>query len=214
LARRRHFPAINWITSYSLYDLRKWFVANVATDWEAQTGEAMTLLQTEAKLMEIVQLVGSDALPEDQKALLQVARMLREDYLQQFAFHEIDGFCPLQKQYWMLRAILVFYRELARVIKRSTSLERVIKTESMSQSLRPSGIAEQGDEAATTQVPRVSEPGNPSSPIADHGTLLERAMRLPVVAEISRMKEWAHNEAETRGRAVIEQIERELSALR
>src|SRR5512136_2380356 len=66
LARRRHFPAINWITSYSLYDLRKWFIDNVATDWEAQTVEAMALLQEESKLMEIVQLVGSDALPEDQ----------------------------------------------------------------------------------------------------------------------------------------------------
>jgi V/A-type H+/Na+-transporting ATPase subunit A len=214
LARRRHFPAINWITSYSLYDLRKWFVENVATDWEAQTGEAMALLQAEAKLMEIVQLVGSDALPEDQKALLQVARMLREDYLQQFAFHEIDGFCPPKKQYWMLRTILTFHHELARALKRTTSLDRIIKTESMSKSLRPGGIPEPGDESATAPIPTVSETKSPSSPLGDHGTLLERAMQLPVVAEISRMKEWEHDETEARSRALIEEIERELGALR
>lgn len=216
LARRRHFPAINWITSYSLYDLRKWFVANVATDWEAQTAEAMTLLQAEAKLMEIVQLVGSDALPEDQKALLQVARMLREDYLQQFAFHEIDGFCPPQKQYWMLRTILVFHRELARAIKRGASLERVIKTSaSMVQSIDTGGVPGKAQaESAAGGLEKAVEPGSVTTHAGDHGTILERAMRLPVVAEISRMKEWEHAQAETRGRAVIEQVERELSALR
>ncbi len=214
LARRRHFPAINWITSYSLYDLRKWFVDNVASDWEAQTGEAIALLQAEAKLLEIVQLVGGDALPEDQKELLQVARMLREDYLQQFAFHEIDGSCPPQKQYWMLRAILTFHRELARRVKRGTSVDRVIRTEtSVVQSLRPVQMPENGQDRVPP-LEQTSGPGRLTSPVTDHGTILERAMTLPVVGEISRMKEWQHEEAAARGQAIIERIEEELETLR
>ena len=214
LARRRHFPAINWITSYSLYDLRKWFVDNVASDWEAQTGEAIALLQAEAKLLEIVQLVGGDALPEDQKELLQVARMLREDYLQQFAFHEIDGSCPPQKQYWMLRAILTFHRELARRVKRGTSVDRVIRTEtSVVQSLRPVQMPENGQENVPS-LEQTSGLGRSTSPVTDHGTILERAMTLPIVGEIARMKEWQHDEAEARGQAIIERIEKELETLR
>ncbi len=212
LARRRHFPAINWITSYSLYDLRQWFVDHVATDWEAQTGEALALLQKEAEVLEIVQLVGSDALPETEKALLRIGQILREDYLQQFAFHAIDGFCPPQKQYWMLRVILTFYRELARVIKRTPSLERVIKT---SAAVTPpiDNLVPAKKERAPSKSENAVEPEGATA-LADRGTLLERAMALPVVAEISRMKEWQHAQAETRGRALIEQIERELGALR
>ncbi len=215
LARRRHFPAINWITSYSLYDLRKWFVENVASDWEAQTGEAMALLQEEAKLMEIVQLVGSDALPEEQKALLQTARMLREDYLQQFAFHEIDGFCPPQKQYWMLRAILTFHRELVRAVKRGASLERVVRSSApVVQSIDAGGVPGKAPESAAGGLEKAVEPGSVPVHAGDHGTILERAMRLPVVAEISRMKEWAHPEAQPRGRALIDQIQRDVGTLR
>jgi V/A-type H+-transporting ATPase subunit A len=216
LARRRHFPAINWITSYSLYDLRKWFIDNVASDWEAQTGEAMALLQKEAELMEIVQLVGTDALPEEEKALLQIGRMLREDYLQQFAFHEIDGFCPPKKQYWMLRAILTFHRELSRTIKRSASLERVIKPGApVVQSIDTGGVPGKAPgESAAGGLEKAVEPGSAPAHSMDRGAILERAMALPVVVEISRMKEWPYVEAETRGRALIEQIERELGALR
>jgi vacuolar-type H+-ATPase catalytic subunit A/Vma1 len=222
LARRRHFPAINWITSYSLYDLRKWFVDNVASDWEAQTGEALALLQKETELLEIVQLVGSDALAEDQKALLQTARMLREDYLQQFAFHEIDSFCPPRKQYWMLRAILVFQRELMHIIKRSASLERVIKTETPiappnhgnNSNRAPELVPSKAQELATGEFAKSLEPGGLPIHPTDHGAILERAMTLPVVGEIARMKEWQHADAETRGRELIEQIERELGTLR
>ncbi|MBI5649960.1 MAG: V-type ATP synthase subunit A [Chloroflexi bacterium] len=222
LARRRHFPAINWITSYSLYDLRKWFVENVASDWEAQTGEAMALLQEETKLMEIVQLVGSDALAEDQKALLQSARMVREDYLQQFAFHEIDAFCPPHKQYWMLRVILAFQRELMRAIKRSALLDRVIKTETpvappnnengASRAQEP--VPSKAQEQIAGEFAQSLAPGGVPMTSTDHGALLERALALPIVAEIARMKEWKHAEAESRARALIEQIEREVGALR
>lgn len=210
LARRRHFPAISWIKSYSLYDLRKWFVENVASDWEAQTGEALALLQKEAELLEIVQLVGSDALPESEKALLKIGQMLREDYLQQFAFHEIDGFCPPKKQYWMLRVILTFHRELARLIKHGAALERVVQTSTLTQTV-DSVLQTQ---AKTSRLDRAENTPNESVTAPSPSTLLERAMALPVVAEIARMKEWQHDEAEMLGRELIERIERELGTLR
>ncbi len=210
LARRRHFPAISWIKSYSLYDLRKWFVENVASDWEAQTGEALALLQKEAELLEIVQLVGSDALPESEKALLKIGQMLREDYLQQFAFHEIDGFCPPKKQYWMLRVILTFHRELARLIKHGAVLERVVQTSTLTQSVD----AVLQTQTKTPRLDRAENAPNASVTAPSPSTLLERAMALPVVAEIARMKEWQHDEAEMRGRELIERIEKELGTLR
>ena len=109
LSRRRHFPAINWTRSFSLYDFSMWFSDQVADDWTDLTGEAMTLLQREVELLEIVQLVGPDALADAERAVLAVARMLREDFLQQSAYHEVDRFCTLDKAYWMLKAILDFY---------------------------------------------------------------------------------------------------------
>jgi V/A-type H+-transporting ATPase subunit A len=109
LSRRRHFPAIDWIDSFSLYDLRPWFVENVEAEWPELVSQAMALLQEEMELLEIVQLVGPDALAEAQREVLLVARMLREDFLQQSAFHQIDRFCPLVKTCWMLRVILTFH---------------------------------------------------------------------------------------------------------
>ena len=109
LSRRRHFPAINWTRSYSLYNFNEWYSGQVASDWVELTAEAMALLQREVELLEIVQLVGPDALAEAERAVLVVARMLREDFLQQSAYHEVDRFCTLEKAYWMLRAIMTFY---------------------------------------------------------------------------------------------------------
>ena len=97
LSRRRHFPAINWTRSFSLYDFKGWYAHKVATDWSVLTGEAMALLQREVELLEIVQLVGPDALAESERTLLAVARMLREDFLQQSAYHEVDRYCPIDK---------------------------------------------------------------------------------------------------------------------
>jgi V/A-type H+-transporting ATPase subunit A len=107
LAARRHFPAINWLQSYSLYadTLNEWFVENVAPDWSELRTWAMEVLQEEASLQEIVQLVGSDALPESQRLLLEVARLIREVYLQQYAYHPVDTFCDPRKQYDLLKAI-------------------------------------------------------------------------------------------------------------
>ncbi len=111
LADRRHFPSINWLTSYSLYTgkLDGWFVDKVAKGWPALRRKAMSLLQKESELREIVQLVGPDALPLSERVILEVSRMLREDFLQQNAFHEVDSYCESEKQYRMLEIILEFH---------------------------------------------------------------------------------------------------------
>ncbi|MCI4368286.1 MAG: V-type ATP synthase subunit A [Thermoplasmata archaeon] len=110
LASRRHFPSINWLQSYSLYvdDLEPWYRSGIAKDWVALRKKALEVLQKESELQEIVQLVGVDALPEREKAVLDIARMLREDYLQQSAYDDVDTYTSIQKQYRMLKAILSF----------------------------------------------------------------------------------------------------------
>ena len=158
LSRRRHFPAINWTRSYSLFDLRAWFGEHVAPDWTEQTRRALALLQREAELLEIAQLVGTEALPESEKALLQVARIMREDFLQQYAYHPVDAFCPPEKQYWMLRAILSFNNLLTEAVRR--------------------GIA------------------------------LDKAMAVPAIAELGRMKEWQMPEARGQITALVERLEK------
>lgn len=127
LSRRRHFPAINWTRSYSLFDLRGWFGEHVAPDWSAQTGQALALLQQEAELLEIAQLVGAEALPEGQKGLLRVTQSLREDFLQQHAYDAQDAFCSPEKQYRMLRAILSFHKLLNAVLQRGIPLETALR---------------------------------------------------------------------------------------
>jgi V/A-type H+-transporting ATPase subunit A len=113
LARRRHFPAINWLTSYSLYinDIAGWWKKNTGEDWRVLRDEAMGLLQKEAELQEIVQLVGPDALPDRERVILEIARILREDFLQQDAYHEVDSYCSPKKQYNMLKVIMTFYKK-------------------------------------------------------------------------------------------------------
>ncbi|MBL8109738.1 MAG: V-type ATP synthase subunit A [Anaerolineales bacterium] len=125
LSRRRHFPAINWTNSYSLYDFKDWFEREVADDWNELTQEAMALLQREVELLEIVQLVGPDALAEPERAILATARMLREDFLQQSSFHEVDRYCMIQKSYWMLKAIMDFHRLTQAALERNVPLSRV-----------------------------------------------------------------------------------------
>jgi V/A-type H+-transporting ATPase subunit A len=127
LASRRHFPSINWLNSYSLYepDLRKWFDENVAKDWGDMYDEAMGILQKEAELQEVVQLVGFDALPEREKNILDIARMLREDFLQQSAFDEVDQYCSIKKQYGMLKAILALGKEQSRALEKGLSMVQV-----------------------------------------------------------------------------------------
>ncbi len=110
LRERRHFPAINWLTSYSLYTgtLDTWYRTNVAQDFPELRSWAMEVLQKEAELQEVVQLVGSDALPEEQKLTLEVARMIREIVLQQNAYHAVDTYSPMPRQYTVLKTIKRF----------------------------------------------------------------------------------------------------------
>ena len=128
LARQRHFPAINWLGSYSLYpqSLDQWFRDNVAQDFPEIRTEISGLLQVEAELQEIVQLVGSDALPIDQQLTLEVARMIREYFLQQNGFHDVDAFSAVEQQYKMAKAILSFQENAKKAIASGGLLEDVV----------------------------------------------------------------------------------------
>jgi len=114
LSQRRHFPAINWLNSYSLYldSLHDWYDKEVSPEWNKLRSWAMEVLQKEAELQEIVQLVGSDALPEAEQVTIEVARMIREVFLQQNAYDAVDTFCSMKKQYDMMKAIRM-YADLA-----------------------------------------------------------------------------------------------------
>jgi V/A-type H+-transporting ATPase subunit A len=129
LAHRRHFPAISWTKSYTLFlaQVRPWFEDEVARDWAEARERAMFLLQKETELQEIVQLVGPDALPETEKIILEAARMLREDFLQQFAFDEIDAYCPPDKSYWLLKTILAFFDAATQAMSRGVSLRQILQ---------------------------------------------------------------------------------------
>jgi V/A-type H+-transporting ATPase subunit A len=125
LSRRRHFPAIHWVRSYSLYELKEWYLREVAPDWAELTSTATALLQREVELLEIVRLVGPDALAESERAILAIARMLREDFLQQSAYHEIDRYCPVKKAYWMLKVIVDFYHITLAALEQGVSLDQI-----------------------------------------------------------------------------------------
>lgn len=120
LASRRHFPSINWLTSYSLYtdDMLDWYKNNVSVEWSTLRQEALEILQRESELQEIVQLIGYDALPEPEKGILDTARSIREDYLQQSAYDEVDTYTSIKKQYLMLSTILDFGRRESGAIKK------------------------------------------------------------------------------------------------
>ena len=130
LSQRKHFPSINWLTSYSLYlnTLKQYYSENVAPDWHELVGQIMGILQEEERLMEIVQLVGSDALPERQQLTLQVARLIREVLLQQNAYHEIDTYCDLRKTYNMMKAIMQFSRLANSSLDKGTRVQEILGT--------------------------------------------------------------------------------------
>jgi V/A-type H+-transporting ATPase subunit A len=127
LASRRHFPSINWLTSYSLYadDMSNWYSQNVSPEWVPLRKEALEILQRESELEEIVQLVGYDALPEPEKGILDTARSLREDYLQQSAYDEVDTYTSIRKQFLMLSVILEFGKMEADAIKKGVRSSRI-----------------------------------------------------------------------------------------
>ncbi|MDD5921677.1 MAG: V-type ATP synthase subunit A [Eubacteriales bacterium] len=128
LAYQRHFPAVNWLTSYSLYldNMKKWFDENAGTEWMELRNRMMSLLQDESELQEIVQLVGMDALSAPDRLKLEAARSIREDYLHQDAFHEVDTYTPLEKQLLMMRLILDFYDEGVAALERGVEVDTLL----------------------------------------------------------------------------------------
>ncbi len=128
LAYKRHFPAINWLTSYSLYldDMEKWFNAEVAGDWMDNRQKMMGLLQEEAELDEIVKMVGMDALSPSDRLKMEAARSIREDFLHQNSFHEIDTYSSLKKQYLMMKLVLAFYEESSKALSEGASMNKLI----------------------------------------------------------------------------------------
>ena len=128
LAARRFFPAINTLTSYSLYHstLKKWHIENLGEDWPELVKESLALLQKDQELREIVQLVGPDALPESERAILEAARMIKEDFLTQSALHEIDTYSPIGKTYRMLRVIIGFTQRMAAAVKMGVQVKRIL----------------------------------------------------------------------------------------
>ena len=131
LAYKRHFPAINWLTSYSLYadPLGEWFNRNVSDEWTTLRGNLMALLSDEAALDEIVKLVGMDALSAPDRLKMEAARSIREDFLHQLAFHEVDTYSSLKKQYCMMKLVNEYYDESLEALKEGASIEDIVKLE-------------------------------------------------------------------------------------
>ena len=127
LADKRHFPSIDWLQSYSLYvdSITNWWQTNTTEVWRANRDQAMVLLQKESELQEIVQLVGPDALPDAEQVILETTRMLREDFLQQNAFDDVDTYCSPKKQAGMLATILGFHKEATAAISRGANVKDI-----------------------------------------------------------------------------------------
>ena len=162
LARQRHFPAINWLNSYSLYppSLDQWYRDNIKSDFPEIRTEISALLQVEAELQEIVQLVGSDALPVDQQLTLEVARMIREFFLQQNAFHDVDTYTDLKLQYTMAKAILSFQEESKKALAGGAALEDVVNVPARTDLMRgrfESGYEEKIDKMLETMIKQIAE---------------------------------------------------------
>lgn len=129
LAYKRHFPAINWLKSYSLYldDMEKWFNRNVASDWMTCRQKMMSILQDEAELEEIVKMVGMDALSAGDRLKMEAARSIREDFLHQNSFHETDTYSSLKKQHLMMQLVLSWYESAAEALGQGAGMNDLIK---------------------------------------------------------------------------------------
>jgi len=132
LADRRHFPSINWLKSYSLHldEISSWWHKEIGESWLKLRNKAMAILQNESELQEIVKLVGPDALPPRERAMLESARMIREDFLQQSAFHEVDTYCPGKKQYEMLRLMLKYSDKILEAVAKNVHIDDIIAMKS------------------------------------------------------------------------------------
>ncbi len=154
LAYRRHFPAINWLTSYSLYRdrLEGWYTANVDPKWTEQTKEISRVLQAEAELDEIVKLVGVDALSPEDRLTLEVARSLREDFLQQDAFNPDDAYCSLQKQCDMVSLIFYFRAQALEALKKGADIEKIAVLDAREQIGRAKNVPEAEYKAVFAEI--------------------------------------------------------------
>ncbi len=154
LASARHFPSINWLTSYSLYSgaLEQWYKDNVGEEFVLGRAEAMRLLQREAELKDIVQLVGEDALPDPEKVVLDVGRMIREGYLRQIAFDEIDTYTSLKKQNLMLGAILNYRKRADEAVRAGVQFDKIASVKAKADIARLKGVKESDIESAIKKV--------------------------------------------------------------
>jgi V/A-type H+/Na+-transporting ATPase subunit A len=154
LADRRHFPSINWLRSYSLYkkQLQPYLAEKTSDDISGLIDEAMGILQRESELLEIVQLVGADALPPHEQMMLESAKMLREDYLQQDAYHQVDSFCSFRKQYMMLKAILDFHHMSLEAIESGAKVEEIMQSQAVEKISRMKYCGQEDLEELISQV--------------------------------------------------------------
>src|SRR5208282_1292718 len=129
LAERRHFPAIDWLTSYSLYldSLEKWYQTHISPEWSILRKDAMALLQRDEELREIVMLVGPDALSESQRVILEAAKMIKEDFLVQNALHPVDSYCSPEKTFRMISLIMKFYEKMRQGVDKGVPLQRALE---------------------------------------------------------------------------------------
>lgn len=129
LAYKRHFPAINWLTSYSLYldNMEKWFNEKVAPDWMTGRQKMMSLLQDEAELEEIVKMVGMDALSAGDRLKMEAARSIREDFLHQNSFHEVDTYSSLKKQYLLMKLVVAYYEQGVEALEKCANIQDLVK---------------------------------------------------------------------------------------
>ena len=145
LAYRRHYPAINWLTSYSLYSdqLAGYYQQKAGTNWSTSRNQALTILQDEAALEEVVRLVGLEALSKQEQILLHIARMIREDYLQQNAYDAVDTYTSLAKQYRLLGAILALYNKaIEQLAKSNFEIKDLLKLPAIAKIARAKSIPE------------------------------------------------------------------------
>lgn len=144
LAQSRHFPAINWLESYSLYKrtLNAWYNENISEAYPELREKAMKILQKEAELQEIVQLVGSDALPEKERLLLEAARLIKDGFLQQNAYHDIDSYCSIKKQFLLLKEILHYFDLSYAALEQGASVEAITGIKSKNRLVKAALIPE------------------------------------------------------------------------
>jgi V/A-type H+-transporting ATPase subunit A len=157
LADRRQFPSINWLRSYSLYmdSVEPWWSNEISTQWRDLRDKSMALLQKESELKEIVQLVGEDALPDRERLVLEAARMVREDFLQQNAFHDIDTYCSPKKQFEMLRLMIDFYNQADDAVSRNIPAKDITDLSAIGEIARLKFVPETEFEAKIAEINKI-----------------------------------------------------------